>query len=173
MCSLRNRCKKEKERNLTLPANKICAIFTRTKVNKKDLWGAEIEEAPKSTENPDVDCDSIMHWSIWCSVLIVVLLLAVQYGDGKSGVSEKDTSEDEMEQESHRSEIPRHHRSREAHSRRNRRAERGRYRSVLAVGVGCAVAGGWISLATVVYVVRYIRAKRQAAAHNSSEDDLL
>ena len=74
---------------------------------------------------------------------------------------------------SFQSEIPRHHRSREAHSRRNRRAERGRYRSVLAVGVGCAVAGGWICLATVVYVVRYIRAKRQAAAHNSSEDDLL
>lgn len=71
------------------------------------------------------------------------------------------------------SEIPRHHRSREAHSRHNRRAERGRYRSVLAVGVGCAVAGGWICLATVVYVVRYLRAKRNAAARGSSSDNLL
>ena len=38
---------------------------------------------------PDVDCDSIMHWPIWCSVLIVVLLLAVQYGDGKLGRAAK------------------------------------------------------------------------------------
>lgn len=71
------------------------------------------------------------------------------------------------------SEIPRHHRSGEAHRRRNRRAERGRYRSVLAVGVGCAVAGGWICLATVVYVVRYLHAKRKAAALQSPDDDLL
>lgn len=68
------------------------------------------------------------------------------------------------------SEIPRHHRSREAHSRHNRRAERGRYRSVLAVGVGCAVAGGWICLATVVYVVRYLRAKKDAATRDSPDD---
>ena len=71
------------------------------------------------------------------------------------------------------SEIPRHHRSREAHSRHNRRAERGRYRSVLAVGVGCAVAGGWICLATVVYVVRYLRAKRNAAARGAPSDNLM
>ncbi|KAJ7379185.1 hypothetical protein OS493_017684 [Desmophyllum pertusum] len=114
-----------------------------------------------------------MHASIWCSVVILLLLLAVQYGDGKSGVQEMDIPDGEMETESQRSEIPRHHRSREAHSHHNRRAERGRYRSVLAVGVGCAVAGGWICLATVVYVVRYIRAKRNAAARSPSTDNLL
>lgn len=118
-------------------------------------------------------CSPIMHSSIWCSAIIILLLfLAVQYGDGKTGVQEKDFSDGEMEKESERSEIPRHHRSREAHSRHNRRAERGRYRSVLAVGVGCAVAGGWICLATVVYVVRYLRAKRNAAARGSSSDSL-
>ncbi|XP_020601957.1 uncharacterized protein LOC110041019 [Orbicella faveolata] len=114
-----------------------------------------------------------MHTSIWCSAIVILLLfLAVQYGDGKTGAQDKDFPDGEMEKESERSEIPRHHRSREAHSRHNRRAERGRYRSVLAVGVGCAVAGGWICLATVVYVVRYLRAKRNAAARGSSSDSL-
>ncbi|RMX44633.1 hypothetical protein pdam_00002709 [Pocillopora damicornis] len=95
----------------------------------------------------------------------------LQYGDGKSGaIQEKDLPDGEEEKESQRSEIPRHHRSREAHSRHNRRAERGRYRSVLAVGVGCAVAGGWICLATVVYVVRYLRAKKDAATRDSPDD---
>lgn len=114
-----------------------------------------------------------MHSSIWCAALIcLVLVLVVHYGDGKSGISEKDSTEDEMEEETQRSEIPRHHRSGETH-RRHKRAERERYRSVLAVGVGCAVAGGWICLATVVYVVRYIHAKRKAATMETSDDDCL
>ncbi|XP_067037590.1 uncharacterized protein [Acropora muricata] len=114
-----------------------------------------------------------MQSSIWCAaVIFLALLLAVHYGDGKSEISEKENSEDEIEEENQRSEIPRHHRSDEAH-RRHKRAERGRYRSVLAVGVGCAVAGGWICLATVVYVVRYIHAKRKAATMKTSDDDCL
>ncbi|KAL9984814.1 hypothetical protein ACROYT_G007149 [Oculina patagonica] len=124
-------------------------------------------------------CSPIMHSSIWGSVLVILLLLlAVQYGNGKTNAQEKDLvdsdgEEVEEERESQRSEIPRHHRSREAHARHNRRAERGRYRSVLAVGVGCAVAGGWICLATVVYVVRYLRAKKNAGARDSSSENLL
>ncbi|XP_078356114.1 uncharacterized protein LOC144640927 [Oculina patagonica] len=120
-----------------------------------------------------------MNSSIWFSVLLILLLLlAVQYGNGKTDAQEKDLvdsdgEEVEEEKESQRSEIPRHHRSREAHARHNRRAERGRYRSVLAVGVGCAVAGGWVCLATVVYVVRYLRAKKNAGARDSSSESLL
>ncbi|XP_073240655.1 uncharacterized protein [Porites lutea] len=115
-----------------------------------------------------------MHSSVWCVVLtFLLLLLTTQDGNGNAGEEDKDSSEDDTDQEPQRSEIPRHHRSREAHRRHNRRAERGRYRSALAVAVGCAVAGGWICLATVVYVVRYIRAKRNAAARGSSNEDLL
>lgn len=59
-------------------------------------------------------------------------------------------------------------------SSRDRRALRHRYNSVLAIGVGLGVAGGWICVATFVYVVRYMKAKQKAQNRQDLEaDDLL
>lgn len=167
-----NQCKEEKERKLSFfSVETFETFFLKRNNSTKDVLAEKGNVEFYLTESR-CRLSLNMQSSIWCAaVIFLVLLLAVLYGDGKSGISEKENSEDEIEEEN-RSEIPRHHRSDEAHSR-HKRAERGRYRSVLAVGVGCAVAGGWICLATVVYVVRYIHAKRKAATMKTSDDDCL
>ncbi|XP_032226505.1 uncharacterized protein LOC116609823 isoform X2 [Nematostella vectensis] len=104
----------------------------------------------------------------WCIVLLVGVLLMMHSGQGVDNVDKRPQgiNEDRAENATVRA-IPGIHaqrrgpRHRRHHvlSRKDRRALRHRYNSVLTIGVGLGVAGGWICIATLVYVVRFMKAR--------------